>query len=281
MVRPQPHSAQQGLTLLECLVGLALGLVLVTGLVSHYLVAGQAARMQAAQAQMAEDAQIALHLLGGEIMLAGYAEPRRLVLAADGAPRWQTDLTGPALWACDAGFVSAHTKDAVTCAGGGGSAGLELRYQADAYSTVPLSGTQRPSDCLGAGLSAQGGAYFTHNRWHVAAASSGTELRCASQLGNGAQPLVEHVEALALWLAVADAAAPLQPVRYVKPSQVADFALVSSVRVCVLMRSGDPVLGPDERPRYLDCEGQSRLSTDGRLRQAFHATFALRSRGGG
>lgn len=281
MVSTRPLSVPRGLTLLECLVALALGLVLVMALVSHYLVAGQAARLQAAQSQMAEDAQIALHLLGSEIMLAGYAEPRSVRPGADGKPRWQTALADPPLWACDAGFVSPHAEAAAECAATGNSAGLELRYQADAHSTVPLSGTRRPSDCLGAGLSAQDGAYLTHNRWHVALASGGTELRCASRLGHGAQPLVENVETLAVWLAEALPSAPTQAVRYVRPSQVSDFALVTSVRVCLLMRSGDPVLGADAQATYLDCEGRQRASIDRRLRQAFHATFALRSRGGG
>ena len=85
---------QGGATLLECLVGLALGLVVVAAVAVHYLATGQSSRLQAAQAQMTEDAQIGLELLRTDLMMAGFAQPQKLVLDAQGRPRWQTALAG-------------------------------------------------------------------------------------------------------------------------------------------------------------------------------------------
>ena len=57
------------------------------------------------------------------------------------------------------------------------------------------------------------------------------------------------------------------------------WALVSAVKVCVLVRSATPVVEPwDPGPTYLDCGGQRRTSPDGRLRQAFELTVQLRNR---
>ena len=273
---------QGGATLLECLVGLALGLVVVAAVAVHYLATGQSSRLQAAQAQMTEDAQIGLELLRTDLMMAGFAQPQKLVLDAQGRPRWQTALAGQLpLMACDKGFESPASEGSVACAASGLSAAIEVSYQADAFNTVPLSGTSRPSDCLGYGLSANEGVYLTHNRWYVASSQGRSELRCASRLGNSGQPLVDNVEVLALWFSVALAADPKAPVRYVKASQVDSFSRVRSVRLCLLMRSTDAVLAAEDALAYLDCEGTPQTSSDRRLRRAFHAVVALRAAPGG
>lgn len=278
----------RGATLLECLVGLALGLVVVAALASHYLATGQSARLQAAQAQMSEDAQIGLELLRTDLMMAGYARPLSLQQAGDGA-RWTTTLgSEAAFFACDLGFVAPASTGAAACALSGLSAALEVRYQADEHNTVPLSGTRRPSDCLGNGLSAEeavpaaSSIYLTHNRWYVAIGSQGrSELRCASRLGNAGQPLVDNVEAMALWFSEAGPGAQASPVRYVKASQVSSFGRVRSVRICLVLRSTDAVLSADAPADHLDCEGRPQASADRRLRRAFHTTVALRSPGRG
>jgi hypothetical protein len=49
------------------------------------------------------------------------------------------------------------------------------------------------------------------------------------------------------------------------------------VRLCLLVRSREPVLGADEVRTYRDCNGAAATSGDGRLRRAFWATVAFRS----
>ena len=229
---------------------------------------------------MADDALLALQLLGNDLAQAGHAQPRRLVREADGRLGWELPLTGPSVFACDTGFVAPASTGDMVCAAAGASAALEVRYQADAYNTIPLAGTTRPGDCLGAGLNATDGVYLTANRWYVASSQGRSELRCASRLGNPGQPLVDNVEAMALWLGEA-AVEGGPPVREVSASQVSDFGRVTHLRLCLLMRSTEAVLLADGALPYVDCQGRSQASPDGRLRQAFHASFALRSRQGG
>lgn len=269
------HAA--GMTLLETLVGLALGLVVVGAVAAHYVAGGQSARLQSAQAQMSDDAQIALQLLTGELRMAGYAQPQSVDKLADGAVRWKLPLERSALVACDFGFVSPSIQGDVQCATSGSSAALAVHYQADAFNTVPLSGSAVPSDCRGHGLDATTSVYLTENRWFVASSNGRTELRCTSRLGNAAQPLVDNVESMALWLSQAQATAPTQPVRYVTAGQVGDWRLVRSVRICLLMRSTEPVLAATEPGGYRDCQGRPQIASDRRLRRAFHATVALRT----
>lgn len=271
-------------------MGLALGLVVVAAVAVHYLATGQSSRLQAAQAQMTEDAQIGLELLRTDLMMAGYAQPQRLLADAQGRPRWQTALAGqPPIMACDMGFVNPRTNGSVVCAADGVSAALEISYQVDAFNTVPLSGTSTPTDCLGYGFKDPELALLTRNRWYVGISQEGSkdssqgrsELRCTSQLGNPGQPLVDNVEVLALWFSLAQAGDPITPVRYVKASQVDSFSRVRSVRLCLLLRSTDAVLAAEDTLAYLDCEGAPQTSSDRRLRRAFHAVVALRAAPGG
>ncbi len=267
----------RGLSLLELLVGLALGLGVVGTVVLYGVSASRSARLHAALVQMTEDAQLALQLLATEVRMAGYAAPTALVAGTDGLPRWQTALSAEALVACDFGFVAPSVPGAPACAATGSSAALAVRYQADLHNTVPLSRRAEPSDCLGHGLGSGPGPHVTDNRWYVARSEGRSELRCASRLGHPGQPLIEHVETMALWFGQADAGDPGRPVRYVSAAEAGDLARVRSVRICLLLRSGDPVLGPEDAAEYLDCQGQRQRSADGRLRRAFHATVALRS----
>ena len=265
-----------GMSLLECLVGLALGLAVVGTVARHFLVTGRSARLHAAQAQMVDDAQIGLQLLASDIAMAGYAQPQRWQSQPDGSTRWQTGLAEPALFACDTGFAAPSTAGALACAASGTSAALAVRYQADMYNTVPLSKKTEPSDCLGAGLGS-GTVLITENRWYVASSQGRTELRCASRLGNPGQPLVDNVESMVLWFSQALAGDPEAPVRWVTAGQVSDFSRVRSVRLCLVLRSTDAVLGPEDSASFIDCQGLAQTVSDGRLRRAFHTTVALRT----
>ena len=89
---------------------LLVGLVLV-----QVVIAGRSQRLQAAQGQMVEDAQIAIELLRAEFMMSGYGRPLRAQPATAGQAPWQTTLDGPGLWACDHGF-SANDRLTSSCA---------------------------------------------------------------------------------------------------------------------------------------------------------------------
>jgi len=267
------------MSLLETLVALALGLGVLAAVLGQDAASRRSARLLAAQAQMSEDAQIALQLLTSELAMAGFALPQSLERAGDGWLRWRTALAEPPLLACETGFAAPSTTGPLVCAAQGTSAAFAVRYQADADNTVPLSGSSTPSDCLGHGLKAEGGVFLTENRWFIASSGERSELRCASRLGNPGQPLVDNVEAMALWLGQALPGEPGQVVRFIQASQVDDWARVRSVRLCLLLRSSEALLASADEASYWDCQGRRQASSDGRLRRAFHASVALRNHG--
>ena len=64
-----------GFALIEILVALVIGLVVVGAVLATYVSVGQTGRLQAALAQMDEDAQMGLQILSRDLLMAGYASP--------------------------------------------------------------------------------------------------------------------------------------------------------------------------------------------------------------
>jgi type IV pilus assembly protein PilW len=59
---------------------------------------------------------------------------------------------------------------------------------------------------------------------------------------------------------------------------VSEWGNVISVRICLLMRSADPVLSAEDTRTYLDCGSASQTSNDNYLRRAYFTTATLRSK---
>ena len=303
MTRTGLRQCQQGFTLVEMLVAMAISLVLSGALVMTYLGSLQTNRATMALAQLHEDGQAALALLAQQLRQAGYNP------APPGATAARDLHTGRlTLFACDAGFESASAAMAsLQCRRGTeGPGALAIAYLADRFNTVPTAETPpRATDCVGSGIVAvadgSGPYYVAQNRFFVANGN----LMCVGSGGTkpftNPQPFVENVEDLRLafgmslpqvsgaltagYLRAAEIGGlagndgVLADAGFLALSPAQRWAGVASVRVCVLMRSADVVLEQGSAPQpYLDCGGGLRNATDGRLRRAFTATVLLRNR---
>ena len=280
-----PARRSAGLSLLEWLVASFIAWSLIAAALVQTVSARRSQRLQAAQALMIEDAQIAIELLRADLMMAGYGRPLRLRSSPGGPASWQTALEAAPLWACDHGFASLPSNALPVCAaapaaGSLSSSAVEIAYEADGYSTV-LGSDGHPTDCLGNSLDASTAAdgsrvYIAYNRWQV---STGTrsELRCGGRGSSGPQPVVDNVERLVLSWGLPVDAGEGTALRFLSAAQVGDFRQVRAVRFCLLLRSSDPVLGPDDVRSYTDCAGSALTSDDGRLRRTFWSTVALRN----
>ena len=285
------RSRSRGISLIEILISLVIGLVIVGAVLISMIGSGKAGRYQAAYTQMNEDAQIALSILSRELQLAGYSAPTGL--SAGPAPQTLqfSALAGTNyIFGCDTRFANARAA-ALTCAatvGTGAQAAFEVAYEADLRTTAPQGGGAGvPSDCLGNSITAGGPPYVVRNRYFLSTGNSlRPELSCTSAgaAANGSQPLVENIEEMAILYGVAVLAAPTQVVRYVTATQVtavgpAEWQNVISVRVCLIVRSSDTVLdNGEDSPAYRDCAGALQTPTDRYLRRAYFTTAAIRDK---
>ncbi len=317
----------RGITLIEILISMTIGLVVVGAVVVSFLGSGQASRYQSALTQMNQDGQIALNMLSREVQLAGYSAPASLT----GSPlivRYHSLSSAAGFVASTSGFIfgcdggtngvgpfASPTADVLTCSPtvGAASSGLSVTYEADIQNTVPTA-AGIPSDCLGSRIGPQQDAdnipyYVARNRYYIGveATSGRPELYCASpaspsfpapavdvapypnpQLAAGNQPLVENVQDMQIWYGMRTF--PLvnddrQVVRYRQAAAITALGAgawdaVISVRICLLMRSAEPVLQGEDDLTYQPCDqGAARAtSPDRRLYRAYYTTSTLRSK---
>jgi type IV pilus assembly protein PilW len=281
----------RGVTLIELMISLVIGLVVVGAVIVSFIGSGRAGRYQAALSQMNQDAQVGLNMLAREIQMAGYVTPANTL-----------GLATTALFGCDgtAGsvpFTSPAAVGAMTCGPSTGTtvSAIEVVYEADIYNTVPADVSNTPSDCLGNALPlAAPSFYIARNRFYINTTGSGRrELHCASNAGNTPQPLIENVDDMQLWYGVAPSDGTTTPekiVRYARAGKdvsssdtvnghgLAEWGNVNSVRICLLMRSAEPILTGEDKLTYLDCNSTSQTSNDKYLRRAYFTTATVRTK---
>lgn len=301
MKRVVSRSRMRGLSLIEVMVSLVIGLVVVGAVLVSYISSNKTGRQQAAYAEMNENAQMGLTLLSRDLLLAGYVRPTGApAVVAPAVTTFTRAYTGRAVFGCDNGFAAPNVLNAVAtvssvacnAAGVAGTPAIEMVYEADLNNTVPTSAPIVPSDCLGNGLTVTGGSFFTFNRYYLKSGATGrSELHCASAAQNAAnyaipgQPLVDNVEGMKFWYGIANAANPRQIVRYLTAADVTavgvtEWERLVSVKICLLMRSSEPVLDSElgATPKYLDCDSVEQDLPDRYLRRAYFTTTTLRNK---
>ncbi|MDO8283401.1 MAG: PilW family protein [Rhodoferax sp.] len=326
----------RGISLIEILISLAIGMVVVVAVIVSYLGSGQASRYHTALTQMNQDAQTGLNMLAREIQLAGYSAPAalsganpsvisyyNLACPTGGCPlpllAATTGGTAGYIFGCDATKGTAPftdaTADVLACqpAGATRSSGFGVVYEADVKNTVAVTvaatGLLTPTNCKGEALTVTTPAiglpyYIARNRYYVdtqtgANTTGRPELYCASAGSNGV-PFIENVDDMQVWYGLATATvtsapASRQVTRYVQAGKDAttpgtvnainaatpgEWEKVVAVRICLLMRSAEPVLTAEDSATYQPCDSNAAVATsaDGYLRRAYYTTATLRSK---
>jgi type IV pilus assembly protein PilW len=236
---------QRGLTLIELMVGLVLGLFVLAGLLALFVGNKQTYRAQDAAADLQANARFALEILNREARKAGYRAA--FVTPAQAFPA----VTGFA-----AGQVVAGTDSP--------SPRLSLRYQGSGTGT----GDGWMRDCLGANLA--GGALAT-----VALSVGGQDLQCSVN-GGAAQPLLGGVQALRFTYGVDTSNPPdFYADSYVAAASVPDWSRVASVRIELLLVTAEDGLTDAPQP-YLWSDATV-TPTDKKMRRAYSNVISFRN----
>ncbi|MEI8157915.1 MAG: PilW family protein [Burkholderiales bacterium] len=165
----------QGLSLIELMVSITIGLILMIAVMSAYLGSSNASKMAEATGRMNEDAQSALSILSQQISMAGFnpkqprydvSTPRNSVygypINSSLTPSSTSTLyLGPLSYSvrgCDGTFsdiTTATSINALTCAAGDNTDpdSIAITYEADIFNTVKTATTPfKATDCLGNAL---------------------------------------------------------------------------------------------------------------------------------
>lgn len=283
--------AQMGLTLVELMVSMVIGLAVIGAGMAMYTTSGFAGKGSSALSQMGEDATLALSLMRNHIAMAGYSR-----MVSDPTSNTMVKLyTGRPVFGCRFGVNSATNDNflsstdpataQVTCDNGlaAGNDTLIVLYEADQDNTVATS-TSAPTDCLGSGVPSVtsnplGNYNIAENRFFI---NANNALSCRGNGGAPPQPLVDNVTQMQIWYGVSGTV-PRGTVatRYLRANQIGDmnnanWDQVVSVRLCLVIQSREPIL--DVPAPFFDCNGVSTPTTDRRLYRAFSTTVVLNNR---
>lgn len=278
--RPAPSKArssrQRGITLIEIMVGLTIGLLIIAVALGAVLVSRQLSSSTSEAARLQQQASYALRIIGQQVRQAGAL---RLDLAYGRTPPATGFLTmEPAEpVAFDATFVRA--TDTL-----GSSTTRPLQTGYAFYSEQLTSNSSTPvgqmRDCLGSVPSGAlvRSAFFLHR---PAGAPSG-ELRCAgSKSGEGAQALIADVADFQVsWLRERSVLGEPVVDRVDASTAAASWPSVQAVEVCLEMVGTDVI--DTGTSTYRPCgwtTGSAETPRGNRLRLVYRSTFQLRTQG--
>lgn len=260
---------QAGMTLLEIMISLTLGLILLTGIGTIYVGSNQTYRVQEASARLQETGRYAIEIIGRSMRQAGYAN-MPLAKIAPASAFGGTPING----ADNACPVTVPVIDMVT---------------------VQYDGIAAEQDCQGTNIAA---GQIVENTFFV----ESNALRCDARLSAAAQTppaasaicpnaaaangeeLVQNVEDLQIVYGI-DTDNDQSANSYT--ATPGNWSQVVSARVCVQARSEDQGITVGNQ-RFLNCAGALgsaataatayTTAADTRLRRTFIATFNLRNR---
>lgn len=241
---------ETGLSLVELMVALAIGLLLTMSVGTILSGSMQIFRVQGESARIQESGRFLMDTLGRQITQAGYAAI-------------STDYTDPKLAFAgtpisgEDGLVATRTDE---------------RKNGSDYLAVSFDAS---TDCQGNAVA--GGT--ARNEFYL---NTREELVCASN-GGAAEMLADGVESFQVLYGI-DSDGDYTIDRYkAQPVYNADPLLnewkqVRTVRVCAVVRAFSPGTSPAAQT-YQDCSGATVTAPDTRLRRVLGATYQLRNRG--
>ncbi len=195
---------QTGLSLVELMIALVVGLLLLGGVIEIFVANKQTYRMAGASARIQENARFATEILGRYLRIAGYRSDPTVDFATAFAP---VTYAGYSL---SGGQIIA-----------GGEHEVVIRYQGD--------GTMK--DCAGGNIPL-GNAVVT--RFYL---DSG-DLKCSTDSGTQPQPLISDVQQMTIRYGV-DTDGDDTANRYDRAAGVTDWNQVVAVRVTLTLESAE------------------------------------------
>lgn len=239
---------QSGLSLIELMISVAIGLLLIAVIGNVYLAGRQSFRDQDESARLQETGRFVLDMISRVTLEAGRAD-----VAPDNGLQKFILLTG------------ALALDGVDGAGAASDT-LIIRFASASGGEV---------DCLGSGTGGSAAAPVVVTQT-LAFDGVQRELECSVN-GGAPQPLASNVEDFQLTFGVDSngAVGGWNVDQYVVPT-TANAPATLAVRVCVLVTTADGMAPAAQQ--YVDCNGAAVIAGDRRIRRAFTKVIGLRNR---
>lgn len=278
----RPFPAQRGVTLIELMVGVAIGLLVVAVAMGALMVSRGVSGTVSDASGIQQQAAYAMRVIGLQLRQAGslYLNPNPTNAASDNVLTAPVafETTAPASGAANGFDPATHTlsgaSDPVTLTVG------YRRYKEPVHANAAEQALAR--NCTGGPANTS-----EDQRVESVFQLNGSDLRCAGN-GAGAQPIVQNVANFQVRYLLQDLSElGNAKIQYVAAGAVgsANWSRVQAVEVCLVLYGVEPIDMPSGST-YTDCDGSTKVDmstlTGERARRmhiAFRNVFQLRSQG--
>lgn len=245
---PPPTRRQRGVSLIELLIGLTIGLLVAVAAVGSLVYTKVSSTSVGDSSRLQQDASTAFRIMGHQLRQTG---ARRLQNST--GDKVQFDPTYQGL--STATFVILSGTEGAT----NGTDTLVVSYDVDPSIDA--------RDCLGQTPAGS----MVRSTFRVV----GRELQClGSATAATSQALISGVEDMQVWYGVRTG----DDLRYRVASDVADWGMVEAVQVCLRL-VGDVAGNPTVAANTPGCIAGQTVNSDGRIRRVFTQVFNLRNVG--
>jgi Tfp pilus assembly protein PilW len=154
--RGTTRDLQRGLSLVELMVSITIGMIIVAAVLAAYVSSSEAGKFTEAQSRMDEDGNAALAVLAQQLRMAGN-NPRQPNYMGNPASNPVFTTGTFAIRGCDGSFGgTTHPLNvaSITCTGESVTApdSIAVVYEGDRFNTVRTTSTNAATDCLGSSL---------------------------------------------------------------------------------------------------------------------------------
>ena len=268
---------QKGFSLIELLIAMGLGLFMLAGIIQVTVGSRQAFDVIRAQSIIQESGRFSMSFIGRSSRAAGYLNPGDITTmnGDDYAADLVNLVASNAYWLGQNGFdegaivVGADSTDATLTDADTTLDSFTFRMEGDGDATRPLL------DCAGVAIDGTPGI-FTRMTFYI---DTNDQLRC-DVAGASSVVLVSGVEDMQVLYGVGNASTPNRATRYLTATQMtsADWPYVVAMQIGLMTLSDNTPLDRTGRDYILlDKAIDSTVTADGRARQVFTQTIAIRS----
>lgn len=261
---------QLGLSLVELMVAMALGLLLMTGVIQVFLSSRQTYAANEAMGRLQENGRFALEFIARSARMAGYTEP----VFEEGKP---LALVRPSC----AGLPGTIPTDLCTSAG----TADESDTVAFVFQPPFTDGVRR--DCLGNTITENDMLLINHYSIIPATATAPASLGCRAYKfnnttgswtsGPAAQELISGIDNLQVLYGVSTSGDSRSANQYVSAERVTNWNNVRAVRIAVLANSIEPLTPAPAERNFVLLDADPTSFTDNRARQIFSTTIQLKN----
>lgn len=280
---------QNGLSLIELMVALALGLVLMVGVLQVFLTTRQTYANSEAMTRLQDNGRFALEMIAGSARNAGYTDPKA---------RAESHLTTPQISGSDCENQAGINADKAVCSLNDiliDPKNFPVPSDSVGFALQPpiVDGVRR--DCLGNEITNNDEVIINHfaiippdntdpsNPRPAALGCHAWSVKTGTWTGPaGLQPLVEGIDSLQVLYGVDNGGGSTRvPTSYVNADNVGNWSDVLAVRIAVLANSVSTLRPAPPNRNYVLFDAapidSAALGNDNRARQIFSTTIQLKN----